>query len=694
MPENGTIMEAADPTRRTRMTELGVSGLRHQGGILYEEQLRELTGQRWRDAVWSMTSNDATIGAILFAIELLIRQVTWTVDPLSDAPEDTDAAAFIDEALHDMEDTWEDTLSEILSMIAWGWSYHELVYKQRADGKIGWSAWAIRSQDTLEHWDLTPNGRVLAMVQRAPPAYDLRTIPIEKALHFRPSVRKGSPEGVSVLRRAYRAWNAKHRIENLEGIGVERDLAGLPVTRIPAQYMVNEADPIYGAYKDLASNIRRDEQEGVVLPSDRDEKGNYLYDLTLLTTGGTRQFNTNDIIARYKIDMAMCVLADFLMIGHGDTGSWSLVSSRTSLFAQALGGWSQAIAAVPNRRAIPQLLALNGMRGRCELRPGDIETPDLGPLGDFLQKAAAAGMPLFPDPALEGRLRGYAGLPPRSEDADAAQALQTELEALRQEVETLRKTAPAADPSQPPTVVPATTVRDRTQARRFAAADIPDDLASMREEDLAAWLDDLTAFFADQAERVADRLTVESDTADVLVPDDETDLLLAALEPHQRDILSRVLGVVTSQLEVDFTLDDPATRAYLTRAGSQIVGITATTRAAVQAALVEGQAAGEGVSQLAARLRGLPAFNQARARTVARTELGASQLEAAYTSYVASGVVQGIRMHDGDHDAACAARDGQVLSLDEARTATRLMHPNCTVAWAPVTDLAGARSGA
>jgi hypothetical protein len=35
----------------------------------------------------------------------------------------------------------------------------------------------------------------------------------------------------------------KTRIENIEGIGIERDLAGLPVAWVPPDYMAPEARP-------------------------------------------------------------------------------------------------------------------------------------------------------------------------------------------------------------------------------------------------------------------------------------------------------------------------------------------------------------------------------------------------------------------------------------------------------------------
>ena len=34
--------------------------------------------------------------------------------------------------MDDMQSTWTDTVSEILSFLTYGWSYHEIVYKRRS----------------------------------------------------------------------------------------------------------------------------------------------------------------------------------------------------------------------------------------------------------------------------------------------------------------------------------------------------------------------------------------------------------------------------------------------------------------------------------------------------------------------------------------------------------------------------------
>ena len=78
------------------------------------------------------------------------------------------------------------------------------------------------------------------------------------------------------------------------------------------------------AFKKMVRGVRRDENEGLVLPTQYDpDTKQPLFDFELMSSGGTRQFDTNSIISRYEQRILMSVLADFILVGHEDTGSYS-----------------------------------------------------------------------------------------------------------------------------------------------------------------------------------------------------------------------------------------------------------------------------------------------------------------------------------------------------------------------------------
>ena len=412
--------------------ELGTTGLSRDGGVVRDEYLRELQGDRWLSIIREM-GNDPIVGAILFAVEMLLRRVPVSVQPADESQPAQDLAQFVEQCIGDMSADWADTLAEILTMLPYGWAYMEIVYKRRggdadapesrskyADGRIGWRKWSIRGQETRERWEFDDSGGVRGMWQRTDNGQSV-LIPIEKALLFPTTQRKSNPEGRSILRTAYRAWYFKRNIENIEGVGIERDLAGLPVAKVPAQVLAAQGEnerAQLAAIKEIVTNIRRDEQEGVIWPLVRDENGNELYQLELLSTGGTRQFDTSAIIQRYEQRVAMSVLADFILLGHEAVGSYALSATKTSMFKTAMQAWLTSIAGVVNAHAIPRLLRLNGMD--VALAPaltfGAVGDVDIDTVIAFVKDMTAAGMQFFPSPELENKLRGDVGLPPLSDE--------------------------------------------------------------------------------------------------------------------------------------------------------------------------------------------------------------------------------------------------------------------------------------
>ena len=421
--------------------EIGRIGQRRYGGYFYEEFLKELQGKKGIEVYREMSENDDVIGAILYTIEMLIRQCDWGVEPQGTEEKDKEAAEFVESCMHDMQDTWIDTISEIMSFITFGWSYHEIVYKRRngnskdprlkskfSDGLIGWQKLPIRAQDTLYEWEYDENDNLTGMTQMPPPSYGLYTIPIEKALLFRTKSRKNNPEGRSVLRNAYRSWYFKRRIQEIEGIGIERDLAGLPVIHSPEGVDIfGEGEPesqIRASLEAMVTTIRRDESEGLVLP--------YGYEFELTSTGGTRQFDTNAIINRYDTRIAMTVMADFIFLGHTQTGSFALSSNKTELFSMAIGAFLDIICEEFNRNAIPQLIDLNGehFKGITEyprMVHGDIEDEDIAKIAAYIRDMTGIGV-LVPDDALEDYIRETGHLPARSADTRSISSIRDQLQ--------------------------------------------------------------------------------------------------------------------------------------------------------------------------------------------------------------------------------------------------------------------------
>ena len=410
--------------------EIGRVGQRRYGGIFYEEFLSELRGRKGAEVFTEMSNNDETIGAILFAIEMLVRQASWNVEPGGSTAKDREAAEFVKSCMDDMQQTWIDTISEILSFLTYGWSFHEIVYKRRMgrtkdnrtsskydDGLIGWMKLPIRSQETLYQWEYDDQDNLIGMTQMPPPDFGLITIPMNKAMLFRTRSRKDNPEGRSILRTAYRSWYFKRRIQEIEGIGIERDLAGLPVITTPEGMDIWDKDDedmnaIRAGLEAMVKNIRRDSTEGLVLP--------FGYTFELTSTGGSRQFDTNSIIARYDTKISQTVLADFIQLGHESVGSFALSSDKTNLFSMAICAFLDIICQTFNSQGIPALIDINGdhfagVTDYPRLTHGDIEDVDLATVATFIKDMTSIGV-IIPDESLEDCVRQLGKLPKRTTD--------------------------------------------------------------------------------------------------------------------------------------------------------------------------------------------------------------------------------------------------------------------------------------
>lgn len=408
--------------------QLGTSGLRRYGPYVYEEFLPELRWPRAGKIYQEMSDNDAVIGSILYLAEMLIRGTDWKVKPASTKAEDVEAAKFIESCMHDMEMSWADVICEVLSMLTYGFSFHEKVYKIRrgpnetnskyksdhTDGRIGWRRLPIRSQRSLDGWDFNEEGDVIAFKQLAEPDFKAVSIPLSKGLLFRTKVSRENPEGKSLLRNAYRSWFFKKHFEEIEGIGIERDLAGFPVLTTPEGLdLWNTEDPEMIKLKALAENIvssvRRDSEEGLLLP--------FGWDLRLLTSGSSRQIDIGSTINRYDNRIAITMLSDIILIGgDGKSGSFALADTKQSMLAAALQAQLFNISDVFNKDAVPELINYNnfvGLTGYPKIVPGQIQTPSLKEVALLLR---AMGLSISGDMELQNYLRHILGMPDMDEE--------------------------------------------------------------------------------------------------------------------------------------------------------------------------------------------------------------------------------------------------------------------------------------
>ena len=392
--------------------EIGATGLAAFSGVIQEEFLRELRGKEAFKRYDEMRRNSPVVGALLLAIEQALRAIEWTF--ASEEGDDDPRLQLVNDARANLSHSWNDHIIEALTMLPFGFSLFETVY-ERVNGALLWRKFAPRGQETVVRWMFDPEGGLSGIQQMAAPTYKSVEIPIEKLLLYRTRVERGNPEGRSIMRNAWVPYYYAKHTQQIEAIGIERDLAGLPVIELPkgADLDANtgaadqpSGDSDYGRAHEIVRNIRNDEQAGVVLPSG--------WVLKLLSTGGTRQFDTDKTINRYESRMLMSCLAQFLMLGQENVGSLALSRDQTDFFAMSVNATASIVSETFTKYAVARLLRLNGydpagVTLKHELA-GDVS---MEKVGTFLQQV---GSMVTWTPADEVWLRELANLPSRTEE--------------------------------------------------------------------------------------------------------------------------------------------------------------------------------------------------------------------------------------------------------------------------------------
>ncbi len=418
---------------------LGVAGdnTRH-GQIRADEFLPDLRGKKAINKYREMRDNDSTIGAVMYATEQTLRDVDIKIKPANDTPEAQAEADFVKSVFKDMEHTLEDHIAESLSCLTYGFSWFEIVFKRRngtdhsdptrysmyEDGRLGIRKIASRAPWTVSRFEVDKKtGDVLGIFQESGIAgINQNYIPTHKSLYYRTTSLNGDPSGRSILRNAYTSYQYLNNLQAIEAIAVERELAGIPVARIPSEYLSGDATSAQSAFVANLQKILRDvkfnEQGYIITPSDTypDANGSptniRLVDIELMSSSGSRNITIDPIVRRYQHDIARSVLSEFLMLGGASSGSYALSKSKTDLFLRALESYIQSIVDVINKQLIQRLWELNGLD--FDLMPqvsaGDVAHHDLREIAAFLRNLNGADINVSDHPEVISNLMEIAEL--------------------------------------------------------------------------------------------------------------------------------------------------------------------------------------------------------------------------------------------------------------------------------------------
>lgn len=388
---------------------VGDSGTAVLGGYISgEEYNKDLVGKSGYDKYDEMRRSDATVKAALSAVMLPIMAAQWTVKEATADEEDKatqdlnkQVKEFVEHCLLKQQN-WDQLLSEILTMLPFGYSVFEIVWTPidyEGVQYVGLDKLASRKQKTILKWE-TEDGKPGVQQQRS--TGKPVSIPDEKLCVFTNQREGDNYEGISVLRAAYKPWYMKTNLEKIDAMVHERQGLGMMVLRIP---FGADKDSIAKA-REIARNARANEEAYVELP-----KG---FEMEFMEMHTSSQREVLPSITYHQREIMKSVLAQFLELGSKDgSGSYALSEDHSQLFLLSLESISKNIASVINEKVVKRLVDLNGwgVKEYPELICEKIGQQDIKKVSDAV-RALMSVYGLTPSAGTEKFLRDLFGLPP------------------------------------------------------------------------------------------------------------------------------------------------------------------------------------------------------------------------------------------------------------------------------------------
>lgn len=393
-----------------RLNEIGASGSQIFGGVLGDADYNtRFQGTRSFDEYDKMR-NDGQVRSVLEAVKLPLLNADWYIEPPSDKPQDREIAERMDRQLREgMSHTWRSFLLQALLHLDYGVMPFEKVWELR-DGLIMPRKLAPRLPRTVMEWQVDETGGLKAIKQQTWKASTFASveIPVGKLLVFVNEFEGSNWRGRSLLRSAYKHWYYKDNLYRVQAIALEKRSLGVDV----------------GTLKGDAINAeRKREAERLLMGLHAHEKqflleieDQFTYRMENGQAGG-RLLDPLPAIEHHDLRIVRSILAEFLAMGAGSTGSLAMHKDKSAFFMMALGGIANNVTDTTQSHFIRPWVDYNWMVDEYpQLRHSRLEVRNVVEFAEAVDKMAGVGA-LTPDESLEGEARALLDVPPRRLDA-------------------------------------------------------------------------------------------------------------------------------------------------------------------------------------------------------------------------------------------------------------------------------------
>lgn len=396
--------------------ELGDSGVQIFNGIISSDEYRpELRGRYAIKMYEEMRRGDATVHAGLMAVKYPIISVTWNTESGGEDTDDEDAKELIDYNFTEVLN-WRETLTEMLTMLDFGFYVAELVFDVRpVNGvdRIVLVKIAYRKQTTIEAWETKEH--TPGITQRLTNGETV-SIPMDKLIILSHQKEGDNWEGLSILRSAYQNWYYKKTFYQIDAVKHERQALGVVKIKYPKgadQKMRDEA-------KAAAANVRANERAYIEEPEG--------WDINFMDMQANTTADPKESIAHHDRQILKNMAVQYIDIGaQSSSGSFAASTDQRALLEMQDQAIVEQIAAAVNDIIVKKIVDLNfTVTDYPKWKPGRIARDDVAALAEAVTKFKTAGM-LTPTDEDEEHARQVLHFPDMSKDIKG-QARQTKTE--------------------------------------------------------------------------------------------------------------------------------------------------------------------------------------------------------------------------------------------------------------------------
>jgi len=392
----------------------------------------------------------------------MVSKAKWALEPAVEDGKDEasdeakEKADQVTKMMADMTHPWHRIVRRQAMFKFNGFAIQEWTAKRLDDGTIAMAAVEVRPAVTIERWDIDIHGHLEGVMQRIPANGDEVYLPRNKIIYAVDDTTTDSPEGEGLFRHITEAVGRLKVYQDLEKIGFQTDLRGIPIATVPYSELQAEAeifateqlpmkqavDPtvtkesLVKAYMDAKlANIRnfmnehvRNKSSAALLDSTpyfaKGESGTVSvakkWDLKLLNGESTAQEAVAKAIMRIIREIAIVLGVDHLLTGFDGSGSLALSQDKTANFLLNVNSTLLDLAEVFTADWLDPIWRLNGWDEALKptMKPEDISNRSLMDVAAMLRDISAAGVDVRPHDELVTELFIMLGLTPPERDEE------------------------------------------------------------------------------------------------------------------------------------------------------------------------------------------------------------------------------------------------------------------------------------